>query len=305
MIIDKKILKKLGIETSLNFECENIGYVNHNKKNMISYLEDINYLESVHKNKNINVLITHENLRKKINSENIQLIISKDPKSDFISIFNYVSKKLYLQRKFKTTIDKSSTIHKTAYVSKNNVRIGKNVYIGPNVNIHEDVIIEDNCKILSGTTLGCAFIYKKSPSGIIGNFHDGSLIIHKNVEISSNCCIDKGNSLNGNTVIGKNTKISHLCYIAHSSVIGQDCLLHGNLSVLGGAKIGNRVNINPGSTIGGWVKVGDNVTIIINSVVVSDVKANTKVSGHYAIESKLFMDNFKKVFGSPFAKDKK
>ena len=79
-------------------------------------------------------------------------------------------------------------------------------------------------------------------------------------------------------------------------------MLHGNLSVLGGAKIGNRVNINPGVTIGGWVNVGDDADIIINSVVVSDVNPRSKVSGHYALDSKIFMKKYKKLFGSPFKK---
>lgn len=91
-----------------------------------------------------------------------------------------------------------------------------------------------------------------------------------------------------------------MCYIAHSSKIVEDCLLHGNLSVLGTSKIRNRVNINLGSTIGGWVRISNDVTIVVNSVVVSNVKANTKVSSYYAIESKLFMRKYIDLFSSLF-----
>ena len=71
----------------------------------------------------------------------------------------------------------------TAFIASQNVQIGANVYIGPNVNVLEDVMIGDNCKIFSGTTLGCAFIHKRVDNSVIGNFHDGKLIIKNNVPL--------------------------------------------------------------------------------------------------------------------------
>ena len=302
MKVNHEILKKLNIISNFEFECENIGYLNHNKKNMISFLADKKYSDYVNKNYNIKFLITYNNFKKLIKRKDIKLIYSEQPQIDFISIWNSVSKQNY--KTFDSIIPKNTHIHETAFIASQNVQIGENVYIGPNVNVLEDVIIGDNCKIFSGTTLGCAFIHKRVDNNVIENFHDGKLIIKNNVDIHSNCSIDKGNSLNGNTIIGENTKINHLCYIAHSSIIGKDCLLHGNLSVLGGAKIGDRVNIHPGSTIGGWVNIGNDVSVIINSVVISDIPSNSEISGHYALDSKVFMYKYFKFFDNPFKKKK-
>ena len=296
--ITEEHFKKLNIKCKFKFNIQNIGYVKHYKQNMLTYLDDKKYIENINRNKNIKVLIIDKRLKKSLLRKNIKTISVKHPKYEFLNIWNLISKERYKSRK--TIIDKSALIHKSSYISDSNVIIGKNVIIHPNVTILADVNIGDNCTIHSGSVLGTAFINKKTSKGIKQFFHDGKLIIKNNVEILTNCSLDKGNSLNGNTIIGKNTKISHMCYIAHSSKIGEDCLLHGNLSVLGGSKIGNRVNINPGSTIGGWVKIGDDATIIVNSVVVSNVKANAKVSGHYAIDSKLFMKKYKDLFSSPF-----
>ena len=75
--------------------------------------------------------------------------------------------------------------------------IGKNVTIHPNVTILADVNIGDNCVIHSGSVLGTAFVNKRTSKGINQFFHDGKLIVKKNVEILTNCSLDKGNSLNG------------------------------------------------------------------------------------------------------------
>lgn len=297
--INNEVIKQvLGKTCPSVINCQSMGYLSHNRSDMISFCDDKNFLNLADKNKNLKVLITKAEYCTFINNKNLILIVSEHPKHDFLMLWNFFAEESYKSEPSK--ISASASIHSTAVVANENVTIGENVEIGPHVTILQDVHIGANSKIYSGTVLGTAFIHKRTSYGLDKCFHDGKLIIGENVEIHTNCSVDKGNTLNGDTIIGNNTKVSHLCYIAHSSVIGSNCLLHGNLSVLGGAKIGDRANINPGSTIGGWVTIGDDVTTIINSVVISDQPNNSKVSGHYALDSKQYMRRFKEIFGSPF-----
>ena len=299
IIINNEVIKKvLGKICPSVINCRSMGYLSQNRKDMISFCDDKKYLSLANQNKELRVLITKAEYIALINNKNVILIESEHPKHDFVMLWNFFARENY--KLVPSRISASASIHSTAVIANENVIIGENVEIGPHVTVLRDVHIGANSKIDAGSVLGTAFIHKRTSHGLAKSFHDGKLIIGDNVEIHTNCSVDKGNTLNGDTIIGNNTKISHLCYIAHSSVIGCNCLLHGNLSVLGGARIGDRANINPGCTIGGWVTIGDDVTTIINSVVISDLPDNAKVSGHYALDSKQFMRKFKSFFGSPF-----
>ena len=81
----------------------------------------------------------------------------------------------------------------------------------------------------------------------------GAVIISDDVEIGSNCTIDKGTI--SNTVIGSGTKLDNSVHIAHNVKIGENCLICGQVGIAGSTKVGDRV------VMGGQVGVADNIQV--------------------------------------------
>ncbi len=108
-------------------------------------------------------------------------------------------------------------------------------------------------------------------------FRLGNVIIHDDVEIGANTCIDRGAL--GATIIGRGTKVDNLVQVAHNVVVGEGCLLVGQSGFAGSTVLGNYVIVAAQAGIGGHLKIGDQVTIAGQSGVMSDVPAGQKWIG--------------------------
>lgn len=95
-------------------------------------------------------------------------------------------------------------------------------------------------------------------------------------------------SVPGSCTIGKGTKFGYggIAVVMHArTVIGENCMIGQGVTIGGKSGwyevpvIGNNVIINAGSKIIGPVRIGDNVEIGANSVVVKDVPSNCVVAG--------------------------
>ncbi len=95
-------------------------------------------------------------------------------------------------------------------------------------------------------------------------------------------------SVPGSCTIGKGTKFGYggIAVVLHArTVIGENCMIGQGVTVGGKSGwhevpiIGNNVIINAGAKIIGPVRIGDNVEIGVNSVVVKDVPSNCIVAG--------------------------
>ena len=81
----------------------------------------------------------------------------------------------------------------------------------------------------------------------------GAVTIGDDVEVGANTTIDRGTIRN--TQIGRGSKIDNLVQVGHNVIVGEDCLLCGQVGVAGSTRIGNRV------VLGGQVGVVDNITV--------------------------------------------
>ena len=198
----------------------------------------------------------------------------------------------------------------------NNVFIGKNVKIGKNTFIGTNTIIESNSIIGSNCVVGSNVILKNSilgnnvmiqdgcKIGLKGfgfipvtnkNFkfpHIGRVLINNDVEIGSNCTIDRGSI--DDTVIGNNTYLDNQVHIAHNVKIGSNCMIAGQVGFAGSTTIGNNVSIGGQAGISGHLKIGNNVKIGGGSGVIKDVEDNQVVMGYPAVPFKEFIKNWKK-----------
>ncbi len=107
-------------------------------------------------------------------------------------------------------------------------------------------------------------------------------------------------SVPASCTIGKGTKFGYggIAVVMHArTVIGENCII-GQCVTIGGKSgwyevpaIGNNVHINAGARIIGPVRVGDNVEIGANCVVVKDVPSNCVVAG---VPAKIIKNNMTK-----------
>ncbi|MFZ1729341.1 MAG: UDP-3-O-(3-hydroxymyristoyl)glucosamine N-acyltransferase [Bacteroidota bacterium] len=88
-----------------------------------------------------------------------------------------------------------------------------------------------------------------------GSFVDASAFLGEDVTIGAHACVGK------NVRIGNGTVVAEGCVIRDDSEIGEHCLIYPNVSILDRSRIGSRVIIHAGATIGsdgfGFAPVGD------------------------------------------------
>lgn len=181
-------------------------------------------------------------------------------------------------------------IHPSAIVSPK-ATIGANPSIGPFANvgactIGDNCIIKSHAVIHDGAIIGANVLISEHCNiggegfGYIRNEHNelenmlhiGSVVLEDDVAIFPYTNVDR--STLGETRIGRGTKIDHYCHIGHNSKIGSDNIITPNVTLLGGAQIGNKCMVGSGSALRDGVRVGNNVTIGMSSVVTKNIPDN-------------------------------
>jgi UDP-3-O-[3-hydroxymyristoyl] glucosamine N-acyltransferase len=296
-----------------DFIINDIKPLNLAKKNDLTFLDSIKYKSEANTTQGT-VCITTEKLKKYI-SNKTEVIIVKNVLFELAKILKKIyptadidypdfSLKSPIKTKYKSVkfsnnvlVGKNVKIGKNSIIGANtiiehNVNIGINCIIGSNVIIKNsfighDVVIQDGCKI---GQKGFGFIPINNKN--IKFPHIGKVVIEDNVEIASNCTIDRGSI--DDTVIGKNSYLDNQVHMAHNVKIGSNCMIAGQVGFAGSSRIGNNVSIGGQAGISGHLNIGNNVKIGGGSGVVKDIEDNQVVMGYPAISLKEFLKNQKK-----------
>lgn len=148
-------------------------------------------------------------------------------------------------------------------------------------------------KIGPFTSIGCdGFEVNRDEMKIIP--HKGKIIIEDNVELLSHCDVDLGLNEDDITLIEENGKLSHYVHVGHNCRIGKNTLVGGHTN-LGNTEIGEKCYIHPGCTIQSSLKIGNNVTITLGSVVTKNIEDNKRVSGFWAVEHKKWVEFIRSI----------
>lgn len=170
-----------------------------------------------------------------------------------------------------------------------NVSLGKNVVVRSNSVIEHDCVIGDDCTIHSqanigyGSHLGNRVIIRSG--AVIGNEgfgfaqdeskkyhrvpHTGYVEIQDDVQIGSNCNIDRGTY--GATLIKRGTKIDGLCHIAHNVVLGENCILVSQCGIAGSTIVGDRVILSGQTGVLDHLKIADDAILVHRAGVIQDI----------------------------------
>jgi len=163
-------------------------------------------------------------------------------------------------------IGEGSVIMPNVFVG-NNVRIGKNCIIHPSVSIYDNCSIGNDVVIHSGCVIGGDAFYfntKKNREVWFKKMEScGRVIIEDNVEIGSNCTIDRG--VSGDTKIGKGSKLDNLIHIAHEVEVGRNCLIAAQVGIAGSTVLGDGVTIWGQAGLNKTLAIGNNAVILAKS----------------------------------------
>ena len=199
----------------------------------------------------------------------------------YLGAFAYIGKNV--------EIGNNVVIYPNVYLG-DNVKIGSNTILHPGVSIYFGCKVGENCIIHAGTVVGSdGFGFAPDSEGVFQKIPQiGNVIIENNVEIGSNCAIDRATM--GSTFIREGVKIDNLCQIAHNVDIGENSALAALVAVAGSAKIGKRVMIGGQAAINGHLSIADDTKIVGQSGVVKTVKEAVTLMGTPAIP----LNDFKK-----------
>lgn len=208
--------------------------------------------------------------------------IVDNPRDLFFQLMNEYEEKNGIDNN-ETVIGENCNIAKWTAISKRGVKIGNNVVIEEFVQIGPNVIIGDDTVIRSGAKIGIQGYNIYSYHGKSAQlFHDGHVIIGKNVLIGANTQIQQALYNYGTTVINDSTKIDGNVVIGHNAIIGAGCEITAGSCVAGYVEIGENSILRLNSTIRNGIKIGSNAEVGMGSVVVYRVRDNEMVFGNPA-----------------------
>ena len=157
-------------------------------------------------------------------------------------------------------------------------KIGSNTTIYPNCVIYPETRIGDNCKFHGNTVLGSdGFGYNYMNGEHRKIWHIGGVSIGDNVEVGSNCSIDRGTF--DDTIIESETKLDNMVHIAHNCHLKKGVIVCAQSGLAGSATVGNFTAMSGHVAIAPGVVVGDQCEIVGHSAVFENVESKTRLAG--------------------------
>jgi UDP-3-O-[3-hydroxymyristoyl] glucosamine N-acyltransferase len=207
----------------------------------------------------------------------------------------------------------------------NRCRIAAHATIGAGTTIGEDALVHEGVRIGARIVIGDRFICQPGAaigadgfsfvtpdkSGVeavresLGDRGDttgqswtrihslGGVEIGDDVEIGANCAIDRGTIRS--TRIGRGTKLDNLVHIGHNVVVGEDCLLCGQVGIAGSARIGNRVVLGGQCGVSDNIFVGDDVIAGGATKIFTNAPAGRVLLGSPALKMETHVEAWKNI----------
>jgi UDP-3-O-[3-hydroxymyristoyl] glucosamine N-acyltransferase len=162
-------------------------------------------------------------------------------------------------------------------VVENDVRLGVNTLLHPHVFVGAGCVLGRDCEVHPHTSIGSdGFGYAVGASRRPQKLsHLGNVCIGDEVEIGSNCAIDRATLTS--THIRSGTKVDNICHIAHNCDLGEDGFYTAGFMMAGSTTIGRRFMTGGNSVVASHLTLADDVALAGRSTVTADIPA----PGHY------------------------
>lgn len=169
------------------------------------------------------------------------------------------------------------------------VYLGDGVRLGDHVTLFPNVVIYDGCRIGHRVTIHACTVIGEDGLGYapVGDRwmkipQVGGVVIDDDVEIGSNCAIDRATL--GQTRIGAGSKFSNLIAVGHGSRIGENAMIVAQVGIAGSVTVGRNVTLAGQVGLAGHLTIGDRVSVGAQAGVAGDVAPGTKLLGSPAVE---------------------
>lgn len=156
--------------------------------------------------------------------------------------------------------------------------VGEESVLYPNVTIMDRCIIMNRVIIHGGTVIGGdGFGFAHEGDRQVKFPQIGIVVIEDDVEIGSNCSIDR--AALGETRIHRGVKMDNLIQIGHNVVVEEDCILVAQVGISGSTHIGKRVILAGQAGLVGHITIGDGAVVTAKAGVYKDIPAGEVMSG--------------------------
>lgn len=302
------------IEGNTNVEVNSISKIEEGKNGSISFLANPKYTQFIYTTK-ASIVIVNEDFKptEKLDTTLIRVKNAENAFAQLLEMYNQV-------KLAKTGISNHAFIHESAVVGKdvyvgefavvaenakigNNVKIYPQVYVGENVTIsdnttlfsgvkiYSDSVIGNNCIIHSGTVLGSDGFRFALQDGGKKIPQIGNVVIEDNVEIGSNCSIDRATI--GSTILRSGVKLDNLVHIAHNVEIKENSYLAAHNVIAGSTTVGKNCMFSGQVGIVGHLTIADNTIIAAQSGISKSItQEGTGVMGSPAMEVSKYRKNY-------------
>lgn len=275
-------------------EFKELGYAGWRAKEALIPLYDKRFSERVLQSPSLACLLTTPELVEDV-PEEIPVAVSENPLELFLKIHMSLVGTGFYWSSATAKIHSTAEIHPTAFVEEHDVEIGARTVVSANAVILRGTKIGQDCLIGPGTVIGYDGFEVRTLDGRRQNIpHAGGVVLEDRVDVQANCSIAKS-IFNAPTIVGEDTKIGHMAFISHGVVLGRSCRVAAHATVCGYTVVGDDVWIGPGAQVSNGLRIGDASFVTIGSVVIRDVDAGGRVTGNFAMDHALFMQNIMQI----------
>jgi len=168
------------------------------------------------------------------------------------------------------------------------VKIGHDCLLHAGVKIQADCLLHDRVILQPGVVIGSdGFGYAWSGKEHLKIPQVGRVVLHDDVEIGANTCIDRGAL--GDTVIQQGVKLDNLIQIGHNVEVGALTVMASQVGVSGSTTVGKGCQIGGQAAMAGHLKVGDGCQIAGKTGVIGDLKAGGAYAGYPAMPHRIWL----------------
>lgn len=288
-------------------------------KDEISFLTNKQYQSQLGSTKAAAVLVDHATFAKNIDGSSSKkgplLLPCSDPYLAYAKIQRFFNPGI----KATGSRHPSAIIHPSSYVAdsvdigptavvgqgsriESGCVIGAGVILGENCTINEGCILHARSVVADGCILGKRVILQSG--AVIGSDgfgyawsgqehvkipQVGIVILHDDVEIGANACIDRGAI--GNTVISQGCKIDNLVQLGHNVEVGALSVIVSQAGIAGSTIIGNGCQLGGQVGVAGHIRLVDGCKVAGQSGVISNLDAAGTYGGTPAVPHRQWLRN--------------
>lgn len=156
--------------------------------------------------------------------------------------------------------------------------VGPDTVLHPHVTLYPEVTVGARCVIHSGARVGregFGFVWVDGGHRHIPQV--GGCLVEDDVEIGTNCNIDRGSVRE--TRIGAGTKMDALAHVGHNIRVGRHALLLAQVGIAGSTTVGDGVVLAGQVGVSGHLNIGAGARVAGQGGVIGDVAPGETVSG--------------------------